>query len=143
MVFSIFMGLQNANENKFYGFGNLVIWLCTSVEKDLEILLKEIVWALGAHFSNSCSWEIIISNTLSHVKYALRHCFEFSLCMVQEWSINKWHIKCWSIEECLSHNARATGKAIFQYSQNHNLFFQLVAEADGSVEFASLLYLFV
>ena len=43
---SIVMGFQNANENKFYDFGNLVIWLWKSFGKVVEIFLKEFVRSL-------------------------------------------------------------------------------------------------
>ena len=33
------MGFQNANENEFHGFGNLVIWVWKSFGKVLEIWL--------------------------------------------------------------------------------------------------------
>ena len=38
--FSIFMGFQNANENVFHGFGNLVIWLWKSIGNVLELCLE-------------------------------------------------------------------------------------------------------
>ena len=40
---SIFMGFQNANENEFHGFENIVIWLWKSFGKVLEICLKVFV----------------------------------------------------------------------------------------------------
>ena len=38
MGFSIPMGFQNANENEFHGFGNLVIWLWKSFGKAMKKL---------------------------------------------------------------------------------------------------------
>ena len=60
-LFSIFIGLQNGNENVFHGFEKLGTWLWKSIGKVLKILLKEFV----GNLSLSANWGLCTPPTIS------------------------------------------------------------------------------